>query len=388
MSKRKIVKLGEINQFKHKLTNPCNTPDQLFELYSVPSFDENNPEIIKGSLIGSVKQVVQDGDVLLCKINPRINRVWIVKKRTNYPLVASSEWVVFRTSDMIPNYLLWQFRSRKFRNLLCNNTTGIGGSLTRTQPKQIAQYCILKPSFEEQCKMASILDAVSDLLKLRKQRLADLDKLIQEVFYEMFGDPIANEKHWKVGTLSLCCQINPKKSEITYFTDGFKVSFVAMADVSEDGKINTSKIKTFDQVKTGFTYFYENDILFAKITPCMENGKGAVAKSLTNNIGFGSTEFHVFRPIQGVSNSEWIFRLTQLPVFRQTAEKNMTGSAGQKRVPTAFLNDLIIGIPPLSLQTRFASIVQKIEEQKTIVQRSIDETQALFDSLMSQYFDD
>jgi type I restriction enzyme S subunit len=119
----------------------------------------------------------------------------------------------------------------------------------------------------------------------------------------------------------------------------------------------------------------------------MENGKGAIARNLINKIGFGSTEFHVLRPLEGVSNSEWLYNLTALPVFRKMAEKNMTGSAGQKRVPTTFFSKIQVPLPPLEFQKKFADIVAKIEEQKALVKKAIEETQLLFDSLMSQYFD-
>ena len=92
-----------------------------------------------------------------------------------------------------------------------------------------------------------------------------------------------------------------------------------MTAVTEHGEISTTTTMKYDDVKTGFTYFAENDVLFAKITPCMENGKGAVARGLHNRIGFGSTEFHVLRPISGKTNSYWIYMLTAFPEFRKDA---------------------------------------------------------------------
>ena len=101
------VKIGKINEFKNISVNPLKYPDQTFELYSVPIFETERPEIVKGAEIGSAKQTVQKGDVLLCKINPRINRVWKVEGYTDYPLIASSEWVVIRSSKYTSDYLKW-----------------------------------------------------------------------------------------------------------------------------------------------------------------------------------------------------------------------------------------------------------------------------------------
>ena len=116
-----------------------------------------------------------------------------------------------------------------------------------------------------------------------------------------------------------------------------EISFVPMQSVSEQGDIDTTAVRTYEEVQKGFTYFSEGDVLFAKITPCMENGKGAIARGLKNSVGFGSTEFHVLRPKAEVCNSEWIYAITSFSKFRQDAARKMTGSAGQRRVRSARL---------------------------------------------------
>ncbi len=143
------------------------------------------------------------------------------------------------------------------------------------------------------------------------------------------------------------CEINPRLQTIS---DDTLVSFVTMPDVSEDGKINTSLVRPYSEVKKGYTVFQEGDILFAKITPCMENGKGARALGLRNGIGVGSTEFHVLRPNPDLLDGMWLYYLTAWPAFRHEAEIHMTGSAGQKRVPKSFLESYRIDIPALDKQ--------------------------------------
>lgn len=164
------------------------------------------------------------------------------------------------------------------------------------------------------------------------------------------------------------------------------VSFVPMASVGEDGSINTSDTKKYCEVKSGFTYFIDGDVLFAKITPCMENGKGAVATNLYNGIGFGSTEFHVVRPIEGITNPVWLYTLSVLKEFRLAAEANMTGSAGQKRTPASFLQNYEIKLPPIDLQNQFAHFVEQVNKSKLGVQKSLEELETLKKSLMQQYF--
>ena len=179
----------------------------------------------------------------------------------------------------------------------------------------------------------------------------------------MFGEPLSESY---ITPFSQACFFNPKKSEKKDWTDETIISFIPMPLVSEHGEINTGTLKTYKEVKTGFTYFRENDVLFAKITPCMENGKGAIAQNLKNGIGFGSTEFHVLRPIEGVSNPYWIYYLTAIDSFRIMAEKKMTGSAGQKRVPISFFENMKVNLPPIKLQNEFAKFVKLIDKSKFV----------------------
>lgn len=178
----------------------------------------------------------------------------------------------------------------------------------------------------------------------------------------MFGELGKDDKGWGITTLGECCELNPKRPRV--IDDELLVSFVPMPAVSEDGKIDCSDIKPYKEVRKGFTYFAENDVLFAKITPCMENGKGAVAKGLEGGIGFGSTEFHVLRPIAGKSNPYWLYILTMFESFRVGARKVMTGTGGQLRVPIGYLNDYSITLPPIDLQDRFEEFVHQSDKSK------------------------
>ena len=176
--------------------------------------------------------------------------------------------------------------------------------------------------------------------------------------------PGSDDFGWGLVSLGSVCRINPKKSQDSRLGSGIEVSFVPMPAVTEHGEIDVTTIKEYDEVKTGFTYFAENDVLFAKITPCMENGKGAVAKGLRNGIGFGSTEFHVLRPISGETNPYWIYMLTAFSQFREDAANNMTGSAGQRRVPASYLENYRVAVPPIELQEQFATFVEQTDKSK------------------------
>ena len=258
-------------------------------------------------------------------------------------------------------------------------------------------------SINKQKEIVNELNKINKLIELKERQLEELQKLIKSQFVEMFGDIHLNDKKWKKFVkMNEICEINPKKNEISNL-ENVMVSFVPMQSVTEDGKIYTKNKRNIDDVKLGFTYFRENDVLFAKITPCMENGKGAVAVNLENKIGFGSTEFHVIRPGKYV-NPLWIYTLTVTKEFRKQAEMSMTGSAGQKRVSSKYLENYRMGVPPITLQNQFSEIVKQIDKQKfesmiqldkenrivlkNIIKDTLEETNSIYEFLFKKYFEE
>lgn len=160
--------------------------------------------------------------------------------------------------------------------------------------------------------------------------------------------------------LSEICDINPRLGKAKLSEDEL-IAFVPMAAVgAANGSIDVSSKRPFAEVKKGFTPFQSGDVLFAKITPCMENGKMAVVPRLANHYGFGSTEFHVLRPKNGI-DARYLYYFVSRQDFRKEAARHMTGAVGQKRVPTDFIKQSIIPLPPtIEDQQR---IVAEIEKQ-------------------------
>lgn len=151
------------------------------------------------------------------------------------------------------------------------------------------------------------------------------------------------------------------------------VHFLPMAAVAEDFKgVDVSLLKPLGAVRKGYTAFASGDVLLAKITPCMENGKGGLVPELPNRVGYGSTEFHVLRASSAVSNS-WLALFLSQPAFRKLAQSNMTGTAGQMRVPTKWLRGVGLPTPPRAEQTR---IVAKLEELLSDLDAGVAELKA------------
>lgn len=176
---------------------------------------------------------------------------------------------------------------------------------------------------------------------------------------------------WAKTRLSEICEVNPRVDKSAFEADTV-VSFVPMSAVeAETAKIDISETRTFAQVKQGYTPFKRGDVLFAKITPCMENGKMAIVPEMVSEYGFGSTEFHVLRPAKGIE-PKLIYHAVANQGFRYHAEHNMTGAVGQKRVRAAVLEERELDLPPTNEQRR---IVEKIEAIFDEIDKGIESLQ-------------
>lgn len=164
-------------------------------------------------------------------------------------------------------------------------------------------------------------------------------------------------------------EVNPSPPASLRAQPRISASFVPMADVSEEGKITSTETRPSGEVIKGHTFFNRGDILVAKITPCMENGKAAVA-DIPTDYGFGSTEFHVLSPGPRVDR-RYLFYAVWNPAFRFEAARNMTGTAGQQRVPVSFLHRYAIPLPPLPEQKRIAALLDKADAIRRKRQESI-----------------
>ncbi|BDG33574.1 restriction endonuclease subunit S [Parageobacillus thermoglucosidasius] len=297
-----------------------------------------------------------------------------ILKYIDFPIFIGADGVkllknVFSEEEVLTKYIYYYLR-----------TVNIPDTGYNRHFKFLKEVVIPIPNIYLQKRIVFVLDKAQEFIDKRKAQIEALDQLTQSVFLEMFG----NLKGEKV-PLSELCDVNPSKKEIENIDKELPVTFLPMANVSENGELDLSETRLIKEVFDGFTYFREGDVLFAKITPCMENGKGAIARNLINNIGFGSTEFHVLRPKENV-NSTWLYYLTSLQSFRKQAEANMTGSAGQKRVPKQFFSKYKVVLPPIELQNQFAEIVHKIQSQKEIMKKSLEELENNFNSLMQRTF--
>ena len=163
---------------------------------------------------------------------------------------------------------------------------------------------------------------------------------------------------WDVKRLRFVSESNPVPSEFRGLPGDTAVSFVPMEAVGEYGGLNLESTKLIADVKAGYTYFRDNDVVIAKITPCFENGKGALAEGLTNGIAFGTTELHVLR-VNQTTDSRFAFYVTLSDAFRRNGEADMLGAGGQKRISESFVRNYSLALPPLAEQRCVAAFLDR-----------------------------
>ena len=182
------IKVADLLARKPKTLNPAKSPSEVFTLYSIPAFDRGRPDVQLGSEIGSSKQILQQGDVLLSKIVPHIRRSWVVgKPEPNQLQIGSSEWIVFRTKLVDPHYLSKVLVGDEFHNAFMQTVAGVGGSLRRARPAAVAELDIPVPPLNEQRRMAVVLDKADALRRQRRESLQLTELLLHSVFLDMFG---------------------------------------------------------------------------------------------------------------------------------------------------------------------------------------------------------
>ena len=184
-----------------------------------------------------------------------------------------------------------------------------------------------------------------------------LEEKLEKALIPVEEQPYKIPDNWVWTRLGEICEINPNKIKIE-IDENELVDFIPMKNISEDSpEIIEKNFEKFKDLQKGYTQFIENDILFAKITPCMENGKTAIITDLKEKIGYGSTEFHILRSTK-IINNKLLYNFLKQKRFRDDAKYNMTGSVGFRRVPTIFMKNYSFPLPPLDEQKR---IVEKLD---------------------------
>lgn len=280
-------------------------------------------------------------------------------------------------SGITSNRFLMHYLNRfDYRNYV-NGTTRL--KLTQGSLRTIP---VVLPSLPEQERIVKrieeifvYLGAIETNLKCSIEKLKYLQSAI---LTDAFRSNLDLPSSWDISTIGQICDVNPRFSKVS-FSDEMLLSFIPMSAVeAETCRVDISDERTMGELRhKSYRGFRDGDILVAKITPSMENGKVAVVQGLVNGWGMGSTEFHVLRPHAGVV-ARYIAWFTLQNSFRVRARMNMTGTAGQLRVPAEFLRNSPIPLPPVDEQRWIVQQIDKARSKVSTIERSI---QDLFDRI-------
>ena len=327
----------------------------------------------------------RDGDVLFAKVTPCMEngKIAIAHDLKNGIGFGSTEFHVIRLLEKLSTpFFFFYFIQQKFRQEAQRVMTSAVG-LLRVPTHYMRQIPIPLPPFSEQHRIVAKieelftkLDAGIDALhkvqaQLKRYRQSVLKAAFEGKLTEAWraehrdeiesASPVASDlpAGWMWTTVEEVSELNPRIDRKS-IDDDLEITFLPMKCVEElTGNIDLSETKRFSEVKRkSYTPFRDGDILFAKVTPCMENGKIAIAHDLKNGIGFGSTEFHVIRLLEEQSTQFFFFYFIQQK-FRQDAKRAMTSAVGLLRVPTDYMRKVLIPLPPLAELQAIASEVKR-----------------------------
>ena len=272
-----------------------------------------------------------------------------------------------------PQFFQLYTRTTDYKKSIVNRVNRAVNQVSINQ-KQLCSLEIPITNLNEQQRIVNIIEPLFTKLDKAKElienTLAQFEQNKMAILHKAFTGELTAKwrkknnidlSSWENGILMDFCKINPKKIDTKELDDDMTVSFIPMPCVSDIwGKITKKELRKLGEVKKGYTNFCEGDVLFAKITPCMENGKSAIVDKLENDIGFGSTEFYVFRCNENKLNNKYLHYFVRQKTFRDEAKGEMTGAVGQQRVPKTFLENYKIKLPTIEEQQEIVNILDKL----------------------------
>lgn len=388
------VRLGEVNKYISKSVNPISEPDKIFELYSVPSMVDNYPEIIAGSDIGSSKQSVCKKDVLLCKINPRINRVWKVSQFTDNELIASSEWIIIRNNHIDANYLMYCFQSKYFREFMLSNVSGVGGSLMRAQPKYVQTYPIPLPPLSEQQRIVERIEelfAKLDEAKERLQEVADSFAVRKAaILHKAFTGELTkqwrlengvSDESWEesnLGSFIACGPQNGLYKPKSSYGDGIRIIRI---DAFYDGVIeqwDELKRLRLDENEIECYSLNLNDILINRVNSMQYLGKSALVRELKDICVF---ESNIMRLSVDESRiyPEFLISFLNSQMGLNELRKNAKQAVNQASINQQDIKNVIINLPTLPEQHEIVRLIDDLLARERAAQQATEQALASID---------
>lgn len=404
------TKLGSISLIKGGKRLPpgkkLNDIKTGYPYIRVTDFDSNSVDVNNIKYIDEETYKILDNykisiNDIYISIAGSIGKVGIIPEILNGAILTENAAKI--TNIILQNqiYLLYILCSEFCQNQM--KESAIATTQSKLALFRIANIKLPLPPLAEQQRIVERIESLFAKLDETKETLQNVldgfETRKAAILHKAFtGELTANwrKQHgvtmdsWEEKRLGEVCKINPSKINTKNLSDDLEVSFFPMASLSEiTGEIVDPEIRTLGKVKNGFTNFSEGDVVFAKITPCMENGKSAIIGKLINDIGYGTTEFYVLRCGEELSN-KYLHHIVRSKKFRDEAKQNMTGAVGQQRVPKKYMEDYMLNLPTFSEQTEIVRIIDdllaKEQQAKELAENALAKIELIKKSILARAF--
>lgn len=339
-------------------------------------------------------KISSDEDLIIC-----------VRATLGKPIFSDGRYCLGRgvaaIRPLVGSRKLYKYFFLNFEQYLFDNATGT--TFAQVNSNILQKMPLALPPLAEQQRIVERIESLFAKLDEAKENLQNVldgfETRKAAILHKAFtGELTANWRKqygvsmdsWEEKRLGEVCKINPSKINTKNLSDDLEVSFFPMASLSEiTGEIVGPEIRTLGKVKNDYTNFSEGDVVFAKITPCMENGKSAIIGKLINGIGYGTTEFYVLRCGEELSN-KYLHHIVRSKKFRDEAKHHMTGAVGQQRVPKKYMKEYMLNLPTLDEQTEIISIIDELlakeQQAKELAENAITKIDIIKKSILARAF--
>ena len=390
--------VGSINMYSSKSIDPATTPEENYELYSVPSSMDNYPEIVKGKEIGSTKQSVAKEDVLLCKINPRINRVWKVFDFTSNSLIASSEWIIIRNAFLNSDYLMHCFRAPFFRDYMLSHVSGVGGSLMRAQPKHVQTYPIPLPPLPEQHRIVEQIERLYrklDEAEERAQAVIDsYEDRCASILHRAFTGKLTEE--WRqshpdssvqdVTIASVCRSLKygtAKKSKASG-----EIVVLRMGNL-QNGEIDWTDLAYSDDAEDNEKYkLFPGDVLFNRTNSAEKVGKTSIYRGEHAAIYAGYIIKLDYD--HSILTGDYLNYMLNTPETKEYCNQVKTDGVNQSNINAKKIGAFIIPLRGMAEQAEIVRILDSLlsieSAAKAAAERAISQIDTMKKSILARAF--
>lgn len=368
------------------------------QLYQTRDYGENPVPVYIPQKYAT--KTTDEGDILLARYGGSLGKVFRAHKGAYNVALAK---VIILYPEVVDDEFLYLYYYSHFYQDFCIKA-GYGRSAQAGFNKSDLNELLfpLPPLAEQQRIVDRIESLFSKLDEAKEKAQAVVDSFETRkaaILHKAFTGELTakwREEHgvrmesWEQCSISDVCTVNPKKADTKDLPDELEVSFFPMSALSEIyGEITDPQTRLLKEVRSGFTNFSEGDVVFAKITPCMENGKSAVVGKLVNDIGYGTTEFFVLRCSDRLYN-RFLYHLVRDKLFRDKAKAVMAGAVGQQRVPKRYLETYKLNLPKFNEQREIVRILDgsfaKEQQTKEAAEAVLDQIDLMKKSILARAF--